>query len=85
LIGTTATTYTFTAAVKPVTPMMPITSIWTPVPNRGQSLAVATYPWMSESDKTITATAENAGGTVSATHSTAIGELNHIFLPLVLR
>lgn len=84
LIGPIGTAYTFTAAVRPVTATMPLTYIWTPAPNSGPSMAVATYTWMSEGDKTISVTAENVGGTISSTHVIAIGEQYHIYLPLVL-
>ncbi len=66
--GYTDTAYTFNATTTPTDASTPITYAWTPEPAGGQGTASATYSWATTGTKTITITASNCGGTVTATH-----------------
>ncbi len=81
--GRVNTSYAFAATVAPVTATSPITYTWTPAPSGGQGTAVAIYIWPTAGIKTISVTAENAGGSAIDTHQ--IGIAYEVYLPLVLR
>lgn len=77
--------YTFTATISPTDATMPITYTWMPLPASGQATAAATYSWNTPGLKTITVTAQNAGGLAFDTHSIVVTVPYRVYLPLVLR
>jgi len=86
--GYTDTVYTFTAAVIPPDATEPIAYTWSPQPHGGQGTAQAAYTWAAPGVYTITLTAGNCGGTVTATHTIAIvagPAWRHIYLPFTVR
>ena len=70
--GYTDTAYTFAALISPANATTPITYTWSPSPQSGQGTAAVTYTWPTPGTHTITATVENCGGTVTATHTITI-------------
>ncbi len=81
------TPYVFSSTVTPVSATLPITHTWSPEPNSGAgTLNLATYQWANPGVYTITLTAENCGGSATATHTVTInGESWHIYLPLIMK
>ncbi len=78
--------YAFTARITPTDATPPITYTWSPEPHAGQSSAFSTYIWAVSGTKVITVTAENCGGSNTATHTVTIaGEPRRLFMPLVLK
>jgi parallel beta-helix repeat protein len=74
-------TYSFTATVHPITVTTPITHTWEAAGQsavtHAESLTVTdsvTFTWATTGTKTITVTAQNAGGTVTSTHLVTIYE-----------
>jgi CSLREA domain-containing protein len=87
--GVTGTAYVFTATVDPPTVTLPVYT-WSPPPMPGSLIlpgqSVVTYTWDALGTYAITVTAENCGGSATATHTIIIGTAtDFIFLPLVLR
>ncbi|MEX1019045.1 MAG: plastocyanin/azurin family copper-binding protein [Litorilinea sp.] len=68
LTGGVNQTYAFTMQVSPPDASAPISYTWAPAPDSGQNTAVAEYAWSDPGTKMITGTAQNVGGTVTATH-----------------
>ncbi|MBN1875210.1 MAG: cellulase family glycosylhydrolase [Anaerolineae bacterium] len=64
--GVTGTTYTFNAVHAPTGATPPIAYIWSPAPQRGQSLTSACYQWNTIGAYTVQVTASNCEGTHSA-------------------
>jgi hypothetical protein len=64
--------HTFLANVSPVDASTPITYTWSPEPSDGQDTSTAIYTWDTLGTKTITVTAENEGGSATATHAITI-------------
>jgi hypothetical protein len=64
--------YTFMAKVSPVNASTPVTYTWVPEPSSGQDTSTAVYNWDTLGTRTITVTAENAGGSATATHAITI-------------
>ena len=62
-----STQYAFEAITTPVTATTPISYTWAPEPVSGQGTDSVTYTWATSGTKTITLTAENCGGPVTAT------------------
>lgn len=79
--------YTFEAAITPITATTPITYTWTPTPTNGQHHPTARYQWDTPGAYTITLTAENCGGPITAPVREVIVEAPpyRIYLPLILR
>ncbi len=78
--------YTFEATTTPITATPPITYTWMPTPTNGQDHATAQYQWDTPGVYTITLTAENCGGPVTAPpREVTIKESYRIYLPLILR
>lgn len=86
-LGYTGTPYTFTAVLTPSDATLPITYTWSPAPARGQGIASASYQWVVSGVNAITLTAQNCGGTFSASHVIAVQAQAgwKVYLPLVLR
>jgi hypothetical protein len=63
---------TFLAKVSPVDASTPITYTWIPEPSSGQDTSTAIYNWDTLGTHTITVTAENDGGSATATHAITI-------------
>jgi PKD repeat protein len=55
------------------------------VPDVGQGTDVVTYSWTTVGTKTITVTAENAGGAATGTRDIVIADDHEVYLPLVLK
>jgi hypothetical protein len=70
--GVIDTDYTFVAQVSPVDASTTITYTWIPEPNSGQDTPTAVYNWDTLGTHTITVTAENDGGSATATHAITI-------------
>jgi hypothetical protein len=64
--------YTFVAEVSPVDASTPVTYTWTPEPSSGQDTSTVVYNWDTLGTHTITVTAENDGGSATATHAITI-------------
>jgi hypothetical protein len=62
----------FLAKVSPVDASTPITYTWIPEPSSGQDMPTAVYNWDTLGTRTITVTAENDGGSATATHAITI-------------
>lgn len=63
-------TYVFTATAMPSTASQPITYTWSPEPDSGQGMPVATFTWAAAGPHTVIVTATNrAGIPVSDTHA----------------
>jgi hypothetical protein len=60
------------AEVSPVDASTPVTYTWTPDPSSGQDTSTAVYNWDTLGTRTITVTAENDGGSATATHAITI-------------
>jgi len=94
--GTVNIACIFTATVSPITATQPITYVWqatgqAPVMHTGSSLSdTVAFNWSAPGIQAITATATNAGGTVTGTHLVTINdvpqdpETKSIYLPLVI-
>lgn len=76
--------YTFVATVSPPDASTPIVYTWSPAPASGQGTSAATYNWPTPGAKTLTVTAQNAGGSVTSAPAT-ITIYCKVYLPLVLR
>ncbi len=85
--GTLNTELTFTMHITPTEATEPLTITWTPEPDNEQGTAEATYQWDTAGIYTITLTADNCGGSRTATRSIQVREREDyfIYLPLVLR
>ncbi len=87
--GYTGTQYAFTAAITPANASTPITYTWSPAPASGQGSATARYTWATLGVKTVTLTAQNCGGSDTATHDITLNARpvadHFVYLPLVLR
>ena len=70
--GYTDTLYTVTGVITPSDATEPITHTWAPQPESGQGTDSASYEWATPGVYTITLTAKNCGGPVSATHTITI-------------
>jgi len=68
LVGETGV---YTATSSPVTATLPITVTW----DNGTAGATAVYSWTVPGQHTLTVTAENCGGTVSAAQAITVSEL----------
>lgn len=81
------TLYTFEAVITPTDVTLPITYTWVPVPTTGQETDSVVYLWGKPNTYTVTLTAENCGGPITATRTLVIqgGDEAFIYLPLVLR
>lgn len=90
IIGVISQTYTFDAAVFPITTTLPVTYTWTAddlpptVVVNGLTDAVA-YTWTTAGDKVVVVTAQNQNSSVSATLTVSILPSFDVYLPLVHR
>ena len=80
----------FTASSLPLTDSWPVTYTWqaTQQPamlHSGGFIAMVDFSWNLTGTKTITVTAENCGGTASATHTIEVKALERVFLPLITK
>ncbi|MDY7076389.1 MAG: DUF11 domain-containing protein [Chloroflexota bacterium] len=85
--GYTDTFYTFAGISVPTDATQPVTYTWAPAPAGGQGTANASYQWATPGLYTLTLTAENCGGPVSATHTIAIETWQpaSVYVPVILR
>jgi hypothetical protein len=70
--GVVDTDYAFAAEVTPVDASTPVTYTWTPEPSSGQDTSTAVYNWDALGTHMITVTAENDGGSATATHTITV-------------
>ncbi len=85
-VGFTNTLYLFSAVVTPSVATAPITYTWSPEPESGQGAPSAGYRWDAPGDYPIDLTAENCGGSDTATYWITISDVRwDVYLPLVLR
>jgi hypothetical protein len=85
--GRAGVSYTFDAAVLPITTTLPITYTWTVT---GQPASVissgantsAAFSWTTDGNKTVSVTAENMNSTISNTLTVNILTRFNLFLPL---
>lgn len=73
-VGYTDTLYTFPVTLTPITATAPISYTWGPDPASGQGSALSGYQWPALGWQTITLTAANCGGVVTATHAIEVIE-----------
>jgi hypothetical protein len=67
--GLTDTLHTFSGSITPTNATQPITYTWSPTPTiGGQGTPDATYEWAAPGWYTLTLTAENCGGAMTAIH-----------------
>ncbi len=83
--GDAGVSYAFVASVTPVNASEHITYTWSPAPQSGQRSSTARYTWNSSITQTLQVTAQNCGGTATATHTIVITAKKYVYLPLVLR
>jgi hypothetical protein len=80
----------FTATTHPLTASWPVTYTWQ-TSDHAEAIHVSGFldmvelAWDLPGAKTITVTAENCGGIVSATQTLHVGSTSYSFLPLILR
>ena len=77
MTGVVQAGYTFTATASPITATVPVTYVWqatgqSPVTNTGGLSDTVAFTWNTTGTQAITATAANAGGTVTSTHVMSI-------------
>jgi parallel beta-helix repeat protein len=70
--GYTDTQYTFNGGITPADATAPVTLTWSPAPLSGQGTLTAIYQWATPGTYSITLTAENCGGTETATQTITI-------------
>lgn len=78
--GTVALDYTFTATVVPTTTIQPLTYTWqtsqqATITHTGDLTDTAVFNWLTPGAKTITVTARNSLGAVTATHLITISQV----------
>ncbi|MCB0156023.1 MAG: hypothetical protein KDF65_14605, partial [Anaerolineae bacterium] len=93
--GDVATGYSFTATVSPVSATQPFTYVWqatdkAPVSRTGAGGSDSvSFTWDTPGQKTITVSADNGAGPVSASHTMVISAEGlpekMIYLPLILK
>lgn len=77
ITGTTATSYTYSASVSPITATTPITYIWqatgqTPVTHMNGVSDTATFSWNTTGTQALTVTTTNSDGTLTATFTSVM-------------
>ncbi len=91
LTGVTEATYAFTAATTPVTVTVPITYLWqatdqSPIVHVSDQVTdSAAFTWAMSGTKTITVTALNDSGSVTAAHLLEVAVTWKVFLPAVMK
>jgi M6 family metalloprotease-like protein len=85
--GIVQASYTFTAAISPITATQPITYVWQatgqpPLTHMGGLSDTVTFNWSTPGSQTITVTAANAGGTITNTYIVTV--YTTLYLPLIM-
>jgi hypothetical protein len=90
-LGAIGDTHTFTATTSPLTASVPVTYVWeatdqAPVIHTSDLITdSAAFGWPVSGTKTITVTALNEGGAVTAAHLISVALIQKVFLPTAMK